>query len=471
MQPILTPEESADLDRNADVPVEVLMERAGLAVAIQAAAMGAGYGRRVTVLCGPGNNGGDGYVAARHLAARGAQVRVLALADPRSHGAKWAAATAVDAGVPIGPFQPPSEADLVVDAVFGAGFRGPLPDEVKAWVAARPRVLAVDLPSGLAGGTGEPLPVAFDAEATVTFQAAKRGHLVGSGPDLVGRLVVADIGLAVPPSGWQLMEDRDVVVPARHRTAHKWSVGGVAVVGGSPGMAGAPVLAARGALAVGAGAALVARPPGLGSLPPGGLLTAEIGEGPSLSSSDGPAIAELAGRWGALVIGPGLGRTGTGLVGGVVERWSGPVVVDADGLSREIVGGLHRRTTRAVLTPHAGEFERMSGRRPEAGAAEAFARETGTVVLLKGNPTFVTDGVETWVVTSGGPELATAGTGDVLAGAIGGLLARGVPPAAAARTAAHLHGRAGATLAARRTVTPEGLADELAATVAAVVLP
>ncbi len=463
MQPILTPEESADLDRSADVPVEVLMERAGLAVAIEAAAMGIGYGSRVAVLCGPGNNGGDGYVVARHLASRGAQVTVHALSEARSHGARWAAGSASDAGVRIEALGSPGGEDLVVDAVFGAGFRGPLPDEVKAWVSARPRVLAVDLPSGLSGDTGQPLPVAFDAEATVTFQAAKRGHLIGSGPDLVGRLVVADIGLSVPTSGWLLMEDADVVLPERHRTAHKWSVGGVAVVGGSAGMSGAPVLAARGALAVGAGAVLVARPPGLGHLPPGGHLTAEIGQGPTLTAEDAPVVAELAGRWNALVIGPGLGPDGGGLVAGVAGRWSGPVVIDADGLSHEIVGGLHRRATPAVLTPHAGEFERLSGRRADAVHAEAFARETGSVVVLKGNPTFVTDGVETWVVTAGGPELATAGTGDVLAGAIGGLLARGVEPTAAARTAAHLHGRAGATLAARRTVTPEALADELAA--------
>jgi hydroxyethylthiazole kinase-like uncharacterized protein yjeF len=466
MQPILTPEESADLDRAADVPVEVLMERAGLAVAIEAVSMGVGYGDRVAVLCGPGNNGGDGYVAARHLIRRGARVRVHALAEPRTHGARWAAGTAVDAGVPIRSMGPPGDEDLVVDAVFGAGFRGPLPDEVKAWAAAGPRVLAVDLPSGLAGATGELLPVAFTAERTVAFQAAKRGHVVGSGPDVTGRLVVADIGLEVPAPGWMLMGDEDIVIPPRHRTAHKWSVGGVAVVGGSPGMAGAPVLAGRGALAVGAGAVLVARPPGLGHLPPGGHLTAEIGTGPSLSAEDGPAVADLAGRWGALVIGPGLGAGGGGLVGGVVDRWSGPVVVDADGLSHEIVGGLHRRATPAVLTPHAAEFERVAGRRPTPDAAEAFARETGTVVVLKGNPTIVTDGVETWVVASGGPELATAGTGDVLAGAVGGLLARGVPPTAAARTAAHLHGRAGASLARRRTVTPEDLAEELARVVA-----
>ncbi|MEX1279379.1 MAG: NAD(P)H-hydrate epimerase, partial [Acidimicrobiia bacterium] len=156
MQPILTPDEASSLDAAADVPVGDLMERAGLAVALAVSRLGLGYGHRVTVLAGPGNNGGDGWVAARHLAARGVVVRVLTLADPRSGAAVAAAEAAAASGIPGTPWREPDGwEDLVVDAVFGAGFRGPLPDEVQAWVSARPPLVAVDLPSGLAGRTGE----------------------------------------------------------------------------------------------------------------------------------------------------------------------------------------------------------------------------------------------------------------------------------------------------------------------------
>ncbi|MEX1279132.1 MAG: NAD(P)H-hydrate dehydratase [Acidimicrobiia bacterium] len=463
MQPILTPDEASSLDAAADVTVGELMERAGLAVALAVARLGLGYGHRVTVLAGPGNNGGDGWVAARHLAARGVAVRVLTLADPRSGAAVAAAEAAAASGIPGTPWREPDGwEDLVVDAVFGAGFRGPLPDEVQAWVSARPPLVAVDLPSGLAGRTGERLPTCFDADTTVTFGGLKRGHVLGAGPDVCGDVRVVDIGLPEPVTGWWLMEDRDVDLPVRERTTHKWRVGGVAVVGGAPGMAGAPVLAARGALAFGAGAALVARPPGLPGIPPGALLTAELGSGPALGTDDAPAVLALADRWSTLVLGPGLGADGPGLARSVADRWSGPLVMDADALDPSIATASHRRSVPMLLTPHAGEFERLTGRPADPGAAEAFAREAGAVVLLKGNPTVVTDGVETWVVDAGGPELATIGTGDVLAGMAGALLARGLDPLTAGRTAAHLHGRAGAHLAARRTVTADALVDEVA---------
>lgn len=467
MRSILTPAEASALDAAAADPVEVLMDRAGLAVAKAVLDRGIGYGDRVVVLAGPGNNGGDGYVAARHLRDRGVAVRVLRLAEPRSKAAREAAADAAAMGVPVHDWEPPwGDEDLVLDAVFGAGFRGPLPDDVVRWVDARRRVVAVDLPSGLSGLTGQPLPFSFTAEATITFGGLKRGHLVGEGPERCGELVVADIGLPDGPAGWRLMEDEDVVIPERARNDHKWSVGSVAVVGGGPGMAGAPVLAARGALATGAGAVLAARPPGLPPIPPGALLTADVGEGPWLSSANAAEVLDLAERWQALVLGPGLGPRANGVAAALVGRWSGPLVLDADALAPDIVNGLHRRSVRAVLTPHAGEFERLVGRPASPDAAEAFARESGSVVLLKGSPTIVTDGVETWLVTSGGPELATIGTGDVLSGMIGALAAMGLTPTDAARTAAHLHGRAGAGLAARRTVTADALVDEVAAVVA-----
>lgn len=465
MQPVLTPDEARALDDAADAPVATLMERAGLGLALAIVARGIGYGNRVTVLAGPGNNGGDGYVAARHLRARGVAVEVLSLGEPRSRAAAEAAASAAASGVPVRPWREPDDDHFVVDALFGAGFRGPLPAEVQAWVGHPARVVAVDLPSGLSGETGEPLPVAFRAEVTVTFHAPKRGHLVGEGPDLVGELVVVDIGLPASPSGWYRSEDEDVSIPPRDRRAHKWSAGTVAVVGGAPGIAGAPVLAGRSALAAGAGAALVLRPPGLPPVPSGALLTDEIGAGPELRPDDTPAVLGLGEKWASLVLGPGLGRDGTRIVPSVVERWSGALVLDADALTADSAEGLHRRPTPAVVTPHAGEFKRIAGADASPDAAERFAREHGCVVLLKGGPTFVTDGVETWVVDVGGPELATIGTGDVLAGMLGTFLAIGMRPLDAAKAAAHIHGRAGAALAAERVVTADALVDAVAKTV------
>ena len=325
MRPVLTPEEAAALDALAEVDVGTLMERAGLALAISCSRRGVGYGDRVTVLCGPGNNGGDGYVLAKLLQKRGASPLVLALAEPRSRAAIEAAGAAAASGVRIGPWRAPGPLDeVVVDAIFGAGFRGPLPDDAVPWRGVGDLRLAVDLPSGLSGHTGQPMPVCLEADWTVTFHAPKRGHLLGIGPDAVGDLEEADIGLPDVEVGWGEAEDVDAEPAPRARSAHKWSVGGVVVLGGSPGMEGAPVLAARAAIAAGAGGALVARPGGLRAATPDGLLGASIGEATRLDASVVGEVLALAGRWEVLVVGPGMGPQAAGLVRHLVERWPGP---------------------------------------------------------------------------------------------------------------------------------------------------
>ena len=265
MQPVITPAESSRLDAVSADPVEVLMDRAGLGVALAAAEMGGGYGSRVTVLAGTGNNGGDGYVTARYLTRRGAAVTVEALGLPRdaSSAAGLAAAAAKAAGVRIVPLGEPTPCDLLVDALFGAGFRGELASDVALWTDLDTPTLSVDVPSGLHAGSGLVEGAAFTADRTVTFQALKTGHLLGEGPDRSGRITVVDIGLIGIRPELLLCEGEDAPVPRRGRDAHKWSAGSVVVVGGSPGITGAAMLTATAALHGGAGAATIACPGGL----------------------------------------------------------------------------------------------------------------------------------------------------------------------------------------------------------------
>ncbi|MCB2223167.1 MAG: NAD(P)H-hydrate dehydratase [Actinobacteria bacterium] len=462
MRLVITPEESARLDAASDVPVDVLMERAGLAVALAAAREGAGYGTRVIVLAGPGNNGGDAYVAARYLRQRGAAVEVRSLGFPRGDDSpsRLAAAAAVDAGVRVRPLGAPEDCDLVVDGLFGAGFRGALPDAAAAWTRTGAPVVAVDVPSGLKAADGTAEGAVFGAVRTVTFQALKVGHLVGLGPDVCGDVEVADIGLEGAVPAFKVCEDGDAPLPARARDAHKWSAGSVLVAGGSAGLTGAAALAARSALEFGAGAVRLACP---GALQPihatmdPGVMTTAVGDGTDLGADPAPILA-AAERFDVLALGPGLGRYegAAALVAGIAARWDKPLVVDADGLAALDFETLAARTAPTVVTPHGGEFRRLTGEEPGWEAAAAAAAESGAVVLLKGGPTFVA-GEEVWAVTSGGPELATVGTGDVLTGMVAALLARGLDPEAAARSAAHRHGRAAARLHRDTTVTATGL--------------
>ena len=465
MRPVITPAESARLDAETTVPMATLMERAGLGVAIAASRMGAGYGSRVIVLAGPGNNGGDGYVAARHLRRRGVDVSVRSLGYPTGDSSvrRADAIAAIHAGVTIRDLGDPEPCDLIIDALFGAGFHGALPDRVVPWVGHGAPVLAVDLPSGLDGLDGTAGGPAFRAERTVALHALKTGHLVGRGPELSGEIEVVDIGLSGERPEWLLCEDADAPAPPRPRGAHKWSAGSLVIVGGSEGLAGAPMLAARSALAFGAGAVRVLVPGGVQSQAAAmdaGVMTAGIGRGPVFGVAQVGDVLEAAGRFDAMVLGPGLGTGVDQFVAGVMSGWAKPLVLDADGLDAVAANGSLPRPAPTVLTPHAGEFSRLTGGPATPAAAAAFAAVSGAVVLLKGAPTFVM-GTERWVIASGGSELATIGTGDVLGGMIGALIARGLDPQTAARSAAHRHGLAGRSLATVTTVTASALAGEI----------
>lgn len=444
MIPVVSAAEAGRMDQRADTPVDALMDRAGLAVALEAASQGAGYGARVSVLCGPGNNGGDGYVAARYLHERGAAVQVRALTEPKTDVAQRAARAAHRSGVSFSALGEPGKEDLIVDALFGGGFRHGLPDGVAPWFSADAPVVSVDVPSGLDPDTGEAPDGSFRAQRTVTFGALKLGHLLGEGPERCGEISVADIGLgpATGPGMW-LVEDEDAPRPPRRVHAHKWSAGSVLIVGGSMGMVGAAVMAGRSALHFGAGSV--------------GVLSSEqqtiAVQAPELLSYSPDRLEEMLARFDVAVVGPGLGDQ-RGLLEQVLDE-ADRVIADADALVSEDVLG--RAKGDLIITPHAGEFARLSDAHAGPESARSLADRIGGVVLLKGWPTYVTDGTVPWAIISGGPELATIGTGDVLSGMVAALWARGLEPLEAARSAAYWHGVAGDDLARLTTVTAERL--------------
>lgn len=469
MKPVLTVTEMRRVDADTTVPVDTLMMNAGYAVALEAASMGIGYGSRVQVLCGKGNNGGDGYVAAAHLARRGAKVTVQAYGDPAEGSpASRAAAFAAINGVGIVALGEPRPADLVIDALFGTGFSGELPDVTVPWIVSGFPMLAVDIPSGLDGDTGEPRGVSFRADRTVAFHAAKPGHLLGRGPEYCGEVVVHDIGLFGGDPLMSIMESTDVIVPVRDRSVHKWQAGAVATVGGVPGLTGAAMLTARTALRAGAGVSTILTTAATNATY--GALAPEI---PTMQASEtelwrdhASEVLSLLGRFDTLVVGPGLEPAPTTFVERLLESFEGAIVVDAGA-----IGGIRRldtlleRSAPTVLTPHAGEFRRLTGMDASPIEAQRLAEATGSVVLLKGNPTFVA-GESLVAVTTGGPELASIGTGDVLAGIIAALLAQGVPADSAAASGAYIHGLAGASLAAERIVTALDLIERVPAVMA-----
>ncbi|MFT8242768.1 NAD(P)H-hydrate dehydratase [Roseomonas sp. BN140053] len=447
---LLTPAQMAAVDAAAvaaGFPLAGLMQAAGRAVA--RSAMRHWRPRRTLVLAGPGNNGGDGWVAARLLAEAGWPVSVAALpvADPSGAAgqavARWR-----------GPLLPlcaevAERAELVIDALFGAGLSRPLSEEVAAVLRAiRAPVLAVDMPSGLDGGTGAPLGFVRPAAVTVTFVRRKPGHLLLPGRDLCGRLELADLGLpeAVVAGVLGQAEARSFSngpalwrLPHPAADTHKHARGHVVVAAGSR-MPGAARLAAAAARRAGAGmVTLAATSAGAAFLLRGAVEPGQI-------VADPPAEAILdGGRARSWALGPGLPpdeRTAR-LLDAVLAAGA-PAVVDAGALT-VCAGQPERLRGAAVLTPHAGEFARVFGApgpdRP--AAARRAAALCGAAVVLKGSDTVIAapDG-RVAINGNAPPTLATAGTGDVLAGSIAALLAQGMPPFEAAAAGVWVHGAA-----------------------------
>jgi hydroxyethylthiazole kinase-like uncharacterized protein yjeF len=440
---LLTPAEMARVDAMAPahgVPGATLMENAGRAVARAVRARFAPC--RVLVLCGPGNNGGDGYVAARALDEAGWPVATASLAPPRPGGDAAQAATLWRGR--RAPFTPAAaaRAELVIDAVFGAGLSRDVGGDVADTLRAARRVVAVDVPSGIDGETGAVRGYAPHAALTVTFVRLKPGHLLLPAREHCGEIRLADIGMparvldAVAPRAWANLPAL-WTLPRTMASGHKYTRGHVTVLGGAA-MTGAARLAAAGARRAGAGMLTIAARTGA-DIYRGGEAGVIVSDAP-LASLLEDARREV---W---VCGPGLGAEGARAALPVLLAAGRRVVADADTFSA-FAGAPDALAGAAVLTPHAGEFARVFGDpgtdRP--AAVRAAAARTGAAVLLKGADTLIAAPDGRLAINANAPPwLATAGSGDVLAGIVAGLLTQGMAPWEAACAGAWLHGRAGA---------------------------
>jgi ADP-dependent NAD(P)H-hydrate dehydratase / NAD(P)H-hydrate epimerase len=478
MIPVVTAAQMRALDRatidDVGLPAITLMETAGRAVAEAARRMLGDRRGHVAVVCGPGNNGGDGFVVARVLCDHGHDAVVYLAAERGAVRGDAAAHLAIyeRAGGVVREIAAPGQfaamasqlaaAALVIDALFGVGLARPIEGHLADVVAAMTpatRVLAVDLPSGLCADTGRVLGVAVVAARTVTMAVHKLAHASAPGFAHCGEVEVADIGipralLVEANRGAGVVEASDVAawLPRACALDHKGRRGHVLVVGGAPGMRGAGRLAALAALRAGAGLCTLAAdgdPDAPDAVMTGGLVP-------------GAALAGLLAGKAAIVIGPGLGTTATTAARVREVLASGlPAVLDADALN-VVAGDLSPVVAAAglvVITPHPGEAARLLGttvcaiEADRLAAVRALAALTRAVVVLKGARTLVCDGRSDDAYVSinptGGPALATGGSGDVLAGTLGALLAQGLTARDAARAGVYLHGAAGDQLATR----------------------
>jgi ADP-dependent NAD(P)H-hydrate dehydratase / NAD(P)H-hydrate epimerase len=459
MKPVVTPGEMAAADRRAiaaGTPETVLVERAGRAVARVALEMlGGAYGRRVVVVCGKGNNGADGHVAARVLRDRGIGVDLFSLAD----GVEASRLTRAIA-----------RADLAIDAMFGTGFRGALDGDaaLTARAMADVRTLAVDTPSGVDGTTGEVRGTAVRAEATVCFVALKPGVLFEPGRSRAGRVHIVDIGIDPGPSSLHVLDIGDLWLPRRPAESHKWSAGAL-IVGGSTGLFGAPLMASHAAARSGAGMVVCALPGADAAARASGseIVTR------ALDTHIAADVLKEIDRFRVLAIGPGIGRDADvqAAVRQIVSECPIPVVVDADALNA-LAGDLSPLQQRvaaqlppAVLTPHAGEYARLAGAPVGAdrvASARDLAARARAIVLLKGPGTVIASPAGDAIVNrTDTPALATAGTGDVLTGIIAGLVANGASPFVGGATGAFVHGCTATTAGTGHELVAPDLVDAL----------
>ena len=457
---LYTAQQVRELDRRAieehGIDAYGLMSRAGAAAFAALATRWPAAGR-VAVLCGPGNNGGDGYVIARLARERGLVVDLYPFADPQAlegaAGRAWEALAA--AGVQPRGFEARelSEADVVVDALLGTGLTRPVQGRLKSVIEAVNRcgvpVLAVDIPSGLAADTGNPLGAAVQAACTVTFIGRKRGLYTAAGPDYAGTVVFASLDL---PAGVYAGVSSRVLLNTgagtglgpRARSAHKGMNGHVLVVGGDAGTVGAVRMAGEAALRTGAGLVSIATRTAHAT-----LLAAVRPELMPHGVEDVADLRPLLERATVVALGPGLGQGAWGrLMLQTVLGARQPLVVDADGLN--LLARQPRTRENWVLTPHPGEAGRLLGcgagevQQDRFAAVRRLSEGFGAVAVLKGAGTLVHDtrGAVT-VCARGNPGMASGGMGDVLTGVIAALMAQGLDPAAAARAGVCVHGAAG----------------------------
>ena len=433
MIPIVTPSEMKRIDETSNVPLDVLIQRAGSAVAWEARKLLNGtYGKRVVVIAGKGNNGDDGRVAASYLR-------------------KWGVRT-----LEYSPKDVPNDfptCDLVIDAAYGTGIRG----EYIAPTTST-QVIAVDIPSGINGLTGERLGSPMNATKTITFQALKPGHLIPPGSDFSGEIAVADIGLDMSSASTFQLEDSDIsqLLPHRSTGAHKWE-SACWVIGGSAGMEGALSLTAEAAQRAGAGYVRVSTP---GTLAKGSIESVSH----YLPEQDWDhCLATDIRRFSSMVLGPGIAVTSSNSKAIQSTVSSSPIPLVIDGGAIAAVGNNHQLlTTRkadTILTPHDREFEDLVGFRPgprRLDDALKAAKLTNSIVLLKGPLTVIASPEgRCLVVANGDQRLATAGTGDILAGIIGAMVGQGVPSLNAAAIGAWIHAKAAQLLPERGMVASD----------------
>jgi hydroxyethylthiazole kinase-like uncharacterized protein yjeF len=466
--PVFTAAALRAADRRATsrhrIPSILLMDRASHAAA--AAILGRfPEDRSALVLCGSGNNGGDGYAVARHLADAGWQVEIAMPRGcvPTTPDAMTMATIARSVGLRPRAFTPALlERDrIVVDALLGIGGsgapRGAVGTVIGALQDSTARVVALDVPSGVDADTGEVPGRAVRAVQTVTFHGDKPGLHITPGRDHAGDVTVANIGIPpsvlATPAGWTIGANAGVV-PAKSAASDKYGAGAVLVVAGSPGLTGAGILSSRAALHAGAGLVVVAAPAQVQPVMAAGAAELMVSPIPAengvFTSASVDAVVAQAARVGAVALGPGLGRDAatTRFVREICDAIDLPMVIDADGLWHlsprpAWVRGRHAPT---VLTPHSGEAARLLGSDRDAvdssrlAMARRLADRTGAVTILKGRGSIVADPDGTVLIdTVGTTALATAGSGDVLTGIVG----KRLPVLAAAATAVAVHARAG----------------------------
>ena len=476
------------------IPGQQLMEKAGEGVAdVADTLLKDTGGKKVAVFCGKGNNGGDGFVAARHLAGKGYSVEVFLVGakDELKGDARLNLKRAVELGIPVYEInESPANLDfeMIIDAIFGTGFRGKIGEPYREIIDAINKtnipVVSVDMPSGIDGDTGQDGGTSIYADATVTFAYPKLGHIFYPGRGRTGELYIVDIGVPselieeISPRFFaDELEDIAGLLPRRFPDMHKGDAGKVLVVAGSKGMTGAAYLSAISCLRSGAGLVYLAVPEGVAPVlemkatEAVKLYLPNIKNRFAISLRSLGVIYEYLSSVDALIIGPGLGRhyETREAVLRIAQKTTIPTLFDADALfalakDREI---WKKIKAPYIITPHSGEFARIIDAPVKEVSTNRlkFALEykdmfADAVLLLKGNPTIIAQGDKIYLNPTGNDGMATAGSGDVLSGLIGGFLAQGCSPLDAARLGAYIHGLAG-DIAAERLTTRAMIAGDI----------
>ncbi len=474
---ILSTEEMTNIEKRtineSGISGEVLMENAGKSAADKTEKyLGDMFGKNVLVVCGKGNNGGDGYVIARHLQEKGAHVYVLmCVSRDEVRGDAKTMLEKLPRAVQFTNLERISGThfDIAVDAIFGTGFKGEIDGVYERAINcinnSGGMVISVDIPSGVNGSTGEVAKVCVRADYTFTFCREKLGHRIYPGKRMCGKTIVCDIGIpeaAVmeekPKINLFSKSDMDTELRPLSPMDHKGVNGRLLIIGGSTGMAGSVCLAARAAMRAGAGLCHVAIPKSIYPIVATKLTEAmtiplEDDENGCISAHGADKLDDIINKADAVVIGCGMSVNDNtcAFMDRLIDKIKIPMLVDADGLNilARNIDFFYRFNGPVVLTPHAMEMSRLTGKSVEninndrVGTAMKFAKDRRVTLVLKGNCTVTANGKSGYINTNGNPGMATGGSGDVLSGVIGAMMAGGMKPFKAAACGVYLHGRAG----------------------------